>query len=65
MDTNGQTRAAMDSRPAPGNMGNADCPGRASDLRVTFWRKAPNAKQVKLEGGTGLVKEPIERASRG
>ena len=29
-------------------------------MRVTFRLKAPGAKQVKLEGGAGLVKEPLE-----
>jgi enterochelin esterase family protein len=52
----------MDSIPAPSNVGNAEYPRIASDLRVTFRLKAPGAKQVKLEGGTGLVKEPLEMA---
>jgi enterochelin esterase family protein len=52
--------AATDSQPAPSNVGNAEYPRIASDLRVTFRLKAPNAKQVKLEGGAGLVKEPLE-----
>ena len=55
-----QTRAATESTPAPSNVGSADYPRIASDLRVTFRLKAPNAKQVKLEGGAGLVKEPLE-----
>jgi len=53
-------RAAVESTPAPGNVGNAEYPRISSDLRVTFRLRAPNAKQVKLEGGTGLVKEPLE-----
>ena len=57
-----QTRAATDSAPATSNVGNAEYPRIASDLRVTFRLKAPNAKQVKLEGGTGLVREPLEMA---
>jgi enterochelin esterase-like enzyme len=57
-------QAAPESTPAPGNVGNAEYPRIASDLRVTFRLKAPNAKLVKLEGGAGLVKEPLEM-SRG
>jgi enterochelin esterase-like enzyme len=52
--------AASDGVPAPSNIGSADYPRIASDLRVTFRLKAPNAKQVKLEGGAGLVKEPLD-----
>ena len=58
------TQAAPESTPAPGNVGNAEYPRIASDRRVTFRLKAPNAKVVKLEGGQGLVKEPLE-LSRG
>ena len=54
--------AASDGVPATSNVGNAEYPRIASDLRVTFRLKAPNAKQVKLEGGAGLVKEPLEMA---
>jgi enterochelin esterase family protein len=57
-------KAAEESTPAPGNVGNAEYPRIASDLRVTFRLKAPNAKVVKLEGGAGLVREPLEM-SRG
>lgn len=53
-------RAAVESVPASSNVGNAEYPRIASDLRVTFRLKAPNAKLVKLEGGAGLVKEPLE-----
>lgn len=55
-----QVPAATDSMPAPSNLGNAEYPRIASDLRVTFRLNAPGAKHVKLEGGAGLVKEPIE-----
>jgi len=58
------TQAASESTPAPGNVGAAAYPSIALDLRVTFRLKAPNAKLVKLEGGAGLVKEPLEM-SRG
>jgi enterochelin esterase-like enzyme len=54
--------AAADSVPAPSNIPGAEHPRIAPDLSVTFRLKAPNAKQVKLEGGTGLVKEPIDLA---
>jgi hypothetical protein len=54
------SRAAEESVPASSNIGTADYPRIASDLRVTFRLKAPNARQVKLEGGAGLVKVPIE-----
>src|SRR6185503_14728503 len=57
-----KTFAATDSMPASSNLGGAEYPRVASDLRVTFRLKAPNAKQVKLEGGAGLVKEPLELA---
>lgn len=57
-----QAPAATDSTPAPSNLANAEYPRIASDLRVTFRLKAPNAKLVKLEGGAGLVKEPLEMA---
>ena len=53
-------RAAVESMPAPGNVGNAEYPRISPDLRVTFRLRAPNAKQVKLEGGIGLVKEPLD-----
>jgi enterochelin esterase family protein len=49
-----------DFAPASSNVGSAEYPRIASDLRVTFRLKAPNARQVKLEGGAGLVKEPVE-----
>ncbi|HWN93777.1 MAG TPA: alpha/beta hydrolase-fold protein [Methylomirabilota bacterium] len=55
---------AADSTPAPSNIPGADYPRIASDHSVTFRLRAPNAKQVKLEGGAGLVKEPTEM-SRG
>jgi enterochelin esterase family protein len=54
-----QAQAAAGSTPASSNVGNAEYPRIAADLRVTFRLKAPNATQVKLEGGTGLVKEPL------
>src|SRR6186997_2367426 len=57
-----QTWAAAEGAPAPSNVGSAEYPRIAPDLRVMFRLKAPNAKQVKLEGGAGLVKEPLEMA---
>jgi len=56
--------ATLDSTPAPSNVGNADYPRIAPDLRVTFQLKAPNAKQIQLRGGAGLVRDTIE-SSRG
>ncbi len=53
-------QAAAESTPAPGNVGQAEFPRITSDSRVMFRLKAPNAKMVRLEGGTGLVKEPLE-----
>src|SRR4026208_2176866 len=53
-------RGATDFAPASSNVGNAEYPRIASDLRLTLRLKAPKAKQVKVEGGTGLVKEPLE-----
>jgi enterochelin esterase family protein len=55
---------ASDSTPAPGNVGNAEYPRIAQDLRVTFRLKAPNANQVQLRGGAGLVRDSME-LSRG
>lgn len=52
--------AAIDSTPAPGNVGQAEFPRITADSRVMFRLKAPMAKLVKLEGGSGLVKEPLE-----
>ena len=54
--------AALDSVPAPSNVAGAEFPRIASDLSVTFQLKAPNAKQVQLEGGAGLVKAAIDLA---
>jgi enterochelin esterase-like enzyme len=51
---------AADSLPAPGNVGSAEYPRIAPDLSVTFRLRAPNAKQVKLEGGAGLLQQPLQ-----
>ena len=51
--------ATPDSAPATSNVGNAEYPRIAPDLRVTFRLKAPNAKLVQLRGGAGLVKDAI------
>ena len=51
--------ATPDSVPATSNVGNAEYPRIAPDLRVTFRLKAPNAKLVQLRGGAGLVKDAI------
>lgn len=51
--------AAEGGRPAPSNVNNAEYPSIDSDLRVTFRLKATNAHAVRLEGGAGLVKEPL------
>jgi enterochelin esterase family protein len=51
---------AADSVPAPGNVPGADYPRIGSDLSVTFRLRAPEASQVKLEGGAGLVKAPLD-----
>src|SRR6185436_5899478 len=53
---------APEGVPATSNVGSAEYPRISSDLRVTFRLKAPNAKEVKLEGGAGLVKEPLAMA---
>lgn len=52
--------AGPDGFPASSNVGSAEYPRIASDRRVTMRLKAPNAKQVKLEGGAGLLQESIE-----
>src|SRR5437867_4511023 len=54
--------AARDSMPAPSNIVGAAYPRIAADGSVTFRLKAPNASQVKLEGGAGLVHQPIDLA---
>ncbi len=41
--------------PAPSNLPGAEYPRIAPDLRVTLRIKAPNARSVQLQGGTGLV----------
>jgi enterochelin esterase family protein len=51
--------AAEEGRPAPSNINSAEYPRIDSDLRVTFRLKATNAHTVRLEGGAGLVKEPL------
>jgi len=53
-------RAEADSVPAPSNVGSAAYPRIASDLRVTFRIKAPEAKKVQLKGGAGLVKDSLD-----
>jgi enterochelin esterase-like enzyme len=53
---------AADSTPASSNVGNAEYPRISGDLRVTFRLKAPNAKQVQLRGGAGLVKDALDLA---
>ena len=51
---------ADSSAPAPSNISGAAYPRIAADLRVTFRIKAPSAQHVKLEGGAGLVKTPLD-----
>ena len=51
---------AADSIPAPSNVANTDYPRIAPDLMVTFRLRATNANRVKLEGGAGLVKDPLD-----
>ncbi len=48
------------SVPATSNVGGAAYPCITPDLRVTFRLKAPNAKQVQLRGGAGLVKDAMD-----
>jgi enterochelin esterase-like enzyme len=54
--------SGADATPAPGNVAGAEYPRINPDLGVTFRLKATEAKQVKLEGGAGLVKEPLAMA---
>ncbi len=49
-----------ESFPASSNLPGAEYPRIDSALRVTVRLRAPGAKQVRLEGGEGLVKEPLE-----
>lgn len=53
---------ATDATPAPSNLPGADFPRIDSELRVTFRLRAPNARHVRLEGGTGLIPQPIDLA---
>jgi hypothetical protein len=53
------SRSASGADPAPSNVSNAEYPRIGSDLSVTLQLKAAAAKEVKLEGGAGLVKEPL------
>lgn len=52
--------AAQDAQPAPSNVAGAEYPRITSDLSVTFRLRATNAKQVRLDGGAGLIKEPTD-----
>ena len=58
----GGALADSDGQPAPTNLGQAAYPRIAVDGRVTFRLQAPNAGHVRLEGGAGLVKEPLALA---
>jgi enterochelin esterase-like enzyme len=60
LETSALPVAADLGAPASSNVGNADYPRIGSDRRVTVRLKAPNAKQVRLEGGAGLVTQPLE-----
>src|ERR1043165_1509168 len=52
--------AAQDATPAPSNGGSAQYPQIASDLRITFRFKAPEAKKVQVKGGAGLIKDSLD-----
>ncbi|MGE3313147.1 MAG: ECF-type sigma factor [Limisphaerales bacterium] len=52
--------AEPEGLPAPSNVGDAAYPRIGPDLRVTFRLRAPNARQVKLEGGAGLTLQPLD-----
>ena len=52
-------RAGSDGKPASGNIGNAEFPHIEANLGVTFRLKAPEAKNVMLGGGEGLVAQPV------
>src|SRR5207248_4841649 len=49
-----------DARPATSNVRGAQFPRVHADLRVTFQVKAPDAKKVQLQGGTGLGAVPFD-----
>lgn len=51
--------SAEQSVPAPSNIGSAGYPRIEPDLRVTFRLNAPNARDVKLEGGAGLTEAAL------
>jgi enterochelin esterase-like enzyme len=46
--------------PASSNITGASYPRITPDSRITFRLRAPNARDVKLEGGAGLVKAPLD-----
>jgi enterochelin esterase family protein len=58
-DSPKEIRFNPDSIPAPSNVPGSDYPRIGPDRTVTVRVKAPEAKQVKLEGGAGLVKAPL------
>ncbi len=49
-----------ESRPASTNIGDAAYPRIHADLRLTFQLKAPEAKSVKLLGGSSIFKGPFD-----
>ena len=53
-------KSAEPGIPASSNVGAAAYPRIAPDSRVTFRLRAPNARDVKLEGGAGLVQAPLD-----
>lgn len=50
---------APSGTPAPTNLSEASFPRIQADGRVAFRLKTPGAKEVKLEGGAGLVQTPL------
>jgi enterochelin esterase-like enzyme len=56
---------AADAVPASTNLPGSEFPRIAPDLSATFRLKAPEAKLVKLEGGAGLVRAPLEMTRGG
>jgi enterochelin esterase-like enzyme len=51
---------AAESGSAPSNVANAEYPRIGPDFSVTFRLRATSANRVRLEGGAGLVKDPLD-----
>src|SRR6516164_3414499 len=53
---------SVEAHPASSNVPGASFPRIHSDLRITFQFKAPQAKNVQVQGGEGLGKNRLDMA---